>query len=673
MITIKHEKYGDITFDNGTSREEITNYLVELEAKSGEQFGTLETIGHQAGRSIGSSVRGIKSWLGVDGELAKYEDEQAELKSRIMMEQNPVASVTGMLGGGFLDPVTLPALALKPLTFASKVGTYASRGAAQGIFGGVLEPVYEQYGDSLALNIMSGATLGGALGAGIGKLLTPKISKSAEDKSEDLSKTSKEAITDVGSTLGPPVRTVETALEEIQKELELSSKGAPSKQELASLKKEVASQRGQIAQIDHIITKMGGGKLLGTKIAGNKLEAQKIELKRSLQDLELKYAEGVTLRNAATELEHLRKGRTSAITGFDERLKAKSSPFKPTPMAAAIKGNGPKPTSNPPLFRKLGIEDASPKVGVDVLQGRARAISGQLGDPAYKTAWPSMRLKLEEINRDIRQLGGVEVVGITPKAAPVRNAPLAGETGDSAGSNKVTLETSVGAQFMPRTAHRPEVTQKLLDGKMSGENRETSLPIYQSTKSKEAKSTIDRRFDRGEEPTQKEWDDYDYSNQEAKVLEEYRTTAAKIAGSRSLDIAALRFKGGRYTFANIEKSAASFIKKNGIKNLSDMVKYIQDNPDKIFEAKELKAVEPLLMEMEARQLKTHQLLSQVSAKTDPDMAALLHADINLYAGINAWFKGQGSKASAAMNFRRKIYQDIADNREIESLFAGVKC
>jgi hypothetical protein len=55
------------------------------------------------------------------------------------------------------------------------------------------------------------------------------------------------------------------------------------------------------------------------------------------------------------------------------------------------------------------------------------------------------------------------------------------------------------------------------------------------------------------------------------------------------------------------------------------------------------------------------------------MAALLHADINLYAGINAWFKGQGSKASAAMNFRRKIYQDIADNREIESLFAGVKC
>ena len=172
MITINHKTLGPITFDNGTSREEIANYLVEVDSIVGEQYGIGDTLGTQFGRSMGSSIRSIKGKLGLNTEVDDYEDQVAEYESRKMFEQNPVSSFGGMLAGGFADPITLPALALKPISFASKVGTYAARGGVQGGLGGLLEPTYDQYGDSTVLNIMAGVTLGSGLGAGVGKLVS---------------------------------------------------------------------------------------------------------------------------------------------------------------------------------------------------------------------------------------------------------------------------------------------------------------------------------------------------------------------------------------------------------------------------------------------------------------------------------------------------------------------
>ena len=89
----------------------------------------------------------------------------------MMLETNPVAGWTGLLVGSAADPVTLPAAILKPLTVGGKVLTGAIRGAAGGALGGALDPVYEEFGDSKALNVVAGAGLGAGLGALVGKLL----------------------------------------------------------------------------------------------------------------------------------------------------------------------------------------------------------------------------------------------------------------------------------------------------------------------------------------------------------------------------------------------------------------------------------------------------------------------------------------------------------------------
>jgi len=615
MITIKHEKYGDITFDNGTSREEITNYLVELEAKSGEQFGTLETIGHQAGRSMGSSVRGVKSWLGVDGELAKYEDEQAELKSRIMMEQNPVASVTGMLGGGFLDPVTLPALALKPLTFASKAGTYASRGAAQGAFGGVLEPVYEQYGDSSMLNILTGATLGGALGGAVGKFLTKSTTgKTAKEVSDKLEETSQSTITDLAKSIDAPARTPEQAINKIREEMELQAKGAPSDVELKSLKTAADAERSNVNKLGSIINKMGNR--LGTRKASKVMQARKVEAQRKVQELDVKHAEGTTLRKAAINLEKLNAGKFSKIEGWDAKVEAKTR-LPQTKMTQAVQGNAPKPSPlSSKMSRILGVENETDSLGVGV-------------------PFPSMHR--------------------------------------SVGSAAVSKEHIVGGDLLPRTVDKPEVTAGVVSGKYKGKNPETRINIKESKAVKEAREELERKANRGEELSPEDVAKFDEVTAADKAINKYKEFVQKIAGSRSLDTAALRgYMKGRHTFANIEARAKALLKKNGIEDFEDMIDYILRDKDRLFSAEEMEMLTPLFAETE-RKLFNAMQLTEFTDELSSTEIALLHSDINLFYGIQAWNKGQGSKVSAALNHRNKMLKDVAEGRMIDSLFLGVKC
>jgi len=615
MITIKHEKYGDITFDNGTSREEITNYLVELEAKSGEQFGTLETLGHQAGRSIGSSVRGIKGWLGVDDELDKYEDEQEELKSRIMMEQNPVSSVTGMLAGGFLDPVTLPALALKPLTFASKAGTYASRGAAQGAFGGVLEPVYDQYGDSSMLNIMAGATLGGALGGAVGKFLTKSTTgKTSEEVSDTLEETSQSVIADVAKSIDTPARTPDQALTKLREEMELQAKGAPSDTELKSLKTAADVERSNVNKMDSIINKMGNR--VGTRNASKVMQARRVEAQRKVQELDVKHAEGTTLRKAAINLENLNAGKFSKIEGFNTKIEAKTKLPK-TKMTQAVQGNTPKPAALPAkMSRILGVENETDSLGVGV-------------------PFPSMHR--------------------------------------SVGSAAVSKEHIVGGELLPRTVDKPEVTAGVVSGKYKGKNPETRINIKESKAVKEAREELKRKANRGEELSPEDVAKADEVSAADKALKKYKEFVQKIAGSRALDTAALRgYMKGRHTFANIESRAKALLKKNGIEDFEDMIDYILQDKDRLFSAEEMEMLSPLFAETE-RKLFNAMQLTEFTDELSAEEIALLHSDMNLFYGIQAWNKGQGSKVAAALNHRNKMLKDVAEGRMIDSLFLGVKC
>ena len=162
-------------------------------------------------RGVTSSLRGL-GVLRPDYD----EDMRAEQESRMALETNPIAGWTGLIAGSILDPVTLPAAVLKPIAIGGKIFTGAIRGATAGAFGGALDPTYETMGDSKTLNIVTGLTLGGGLGAGAAALLR-KFGIDA-----DLSKATPE---EVDAKLAEVQDKIDTLPEEQQKQLLLEWNG----------------------------------------------------------------------------------------------------------------------------------------------------------------------------------------------------------------------------------------------------------------------------------------------------------------------------------------------------------------------------------------------------------------------------------------------------------------
>lgn len=616
-IFYEHPTLGTMEFPNGTPREVMVNAVVEREAAEGKQYGSFETFSDQAGRSFDSSIRGIKDFVGVQKTPRQEQaDQVAEYRSRVQMEQNPVSSVLGMLGGGILDPITLPAFALKPLTFASKVGTYAARGAAQGAFGGALEPVYDQYGDSLVSNVFAGTVLGSGLGAGIGKLLTKSTDKAAKavDKVDSSAPVKTESV-NVEQIFDAPVRTVEQSQAKILKDLELEAKGAPSKESLVTLNKTLKAEKAKAFQLGNVLAKLQGSgskPTLGNRNASKVIEARAVESNSKIKQLEIEVAKATTLRKAVTNLENAKLGKFSKIEGYADRLKQSSVPLPRTPIAQAVKGQPPAPpsilSSKPSLARKLGL-------GLDT--------------PRF-------------LNRN-----------------------------DTAGAQRVNQDPFVREQFMPRSTESG--TRRVVEGKVSGENKEPIVTVKLSNDSKEAINTVNSKMSKGEEITDDEFNKYHKAKDEADTLEEYSETLAQIARSRGLDTYAARFGSAkRYTFENIEKSANKFLRDENIENLDDMVRYILANPEKIFNSAELTGMRDLLSEVDQKLLDFNMLIRNADGMSDSEIA-LLHNDIDVFYGIQAWFKGQGSKVSGIMTARKKMHQDIANNREIKQLFAGVDC
>jgi hypothetical protein len=162
-------------------------------------------------RGVTSSLRGL-GVLRPDYD----EDMRAEQESRMALETNPIAGWTGLIAGSILDPVTLPAAVLKPIAIGGKIATGAIRGATAGAFGGALDPTYETMGDNKTLNIVTGLTLGGGLGAGAAALLR-KFGIDA-----DLSKATPE---EVDAKLAEVQDKIDTLPEEQQQQLLLEWNG----------------------------------------------------------------------------------------------------------------------------------------------------------------------------------------------------------------------------------------------------------------------------------------------------------------------------------------------------------------------------------------------------------------------------------------------------------------
>ena len=623
-ITVKHDKLGNLVFPNGMSKQDMANAIVEAEAKYGEKYSATESFATNLVRSGTSSVRGIGNWLGTNQSPSEIRDDRIkEHKSRVMMAQNPKSSITGMLVGGFIDPVTLPAVALKPLTFASKAATYGSRGMAHGAFGGALEPVYDQYGDSRTVNVLGSTVIGGLLGGGIGKLLTKKP--------DSLEEATDEAFDDLKRSVDTP----EKALASIENDYKLKSQGAEDQNVLDLLGVELVNSDRKIKALEKI--QKGIKNPLKKVSVGNQLK----NLKASTESQRLDLASKKTKRDALDNLNRIKEGKFSEVADLAEQIRARTaSPRVSKIVAPVAQGDkalplAPNPAlnamNNTTLFKRLGLGRSVPR---DPYAGTSSA--GQL-EGATDTA---------AISRFQEEQSGV-------------------------GAGQVQSDGRVAQQFMPRS--QVSGTRRLVDGRVSGENKETINKIKVSQRAKDAATVVRNKQSRGEEPTAKDWDEHERAYQETEILKEYTDTVAMIARTRGLDNYANRFgSSGRYTFENISKSSAKFIKNNGIKDMDDMVKYIVDNPNKIFNEAELAATTELMTEVDNKLFNTHALLKHADAMTDTEVA-VLHNDIDVYYGIQSWFKGQGSKVSGIMTARKKMYQDIANNREIKQLFAGVDC
>ena len=143
-----------------------------LKYLKGEEIGAWDAFTSNASRAFNSSLEGIAGALGGINEEGRQIIQQKESEARMAAATNPVAAFTGSVTGNMGDIVTLPAFALKPLTIAgSALKTGALRGAAAGTFGGVLQPVFEEFDDSRLKNIAYGAAFGGTLGGAAGALL----------------------------------------------------------------------------------------------------------------------------------------------------------------------------------------------------------------------------------------------------------------------------------------------------------------------------------------------------------------------------------------------------------------------------------------------------------------------------------------------------------------------
>jgi len=161
-------------------------------------------------RAATSTVRGIAQLFAGDEEdsLVSIADEDLEMekKLRAVLELNPATGWSSYIAGSVFDPIN-----------AIGVGAYKTAGQALvrlGALGGAagfVEPTYEEYDDSRAVNTAIGAGAVGLFGAGVTGIANKIAGKSSKEVEEALttkaSEDLKAATTSAGPTSVPPAAT----------------------------------------------------------------------------------------------------------------------------------------------------------------------------------------------------------------------------------------------------------------------------------------------------------------------------------------------------------------------------------------------------------------------------------------------------------------------------------
>ena len=344
-ITVNHPVLGQLKFDDETSLEEINQALLNLGTLVIPEESSGSVFFNQLGEGLESSIEGISNLTGLGFYEDSYEDE---FRNRVQLEQSPYAGYGGLLVGSILDPVTLPAAFLKPITLGSKLATGVARGGIVGAAGGGVEPVFEEFGDSRLLNTTVGAAFGGALGGALSKFIARDVTPPTKQDIDDGVDSALEGVAEAVDT--PRVKTPEEARQDVEVDLTEKAKLGLTPDAEQTLQRGIDERLKKVEQIE----KASAKRTKGLRSKEDKAQAQKAldrfdttrtRLMDEVREMRLRLKKGQEGRAAGAELAKLRTGQ------IDKLSPETQTALNPEPIVRT-----PKPTDPSVAVAKAGAE-----------------------------------------------------------------------------------------------------------------------------------------------------------------------------------------------------------------------------------------------------------------------------------------------------------------------------
>lgn len=663
---VEHPQAGIVEFPDGMSDVDITNALVKIDADLGKQYENLESFYRASERGFTSTARGIEQGLTgsiADGSLTEVTDEQAEAELRVMLEQNPLAGYSGLLLGSIADPVTLP-FAWTKLIKAGNILGKAFRGAGVGATAGFLEPTYDKYGDSVAMNIMMGGGIGASLGgaAGIGsKLYQRATSVDLEDAGDGLVRLTDQGIEKIskGNKLSDEVNQAldDADVAAITARVEESFNPAQG-QDLIEDAAKFIPQEAKIAPppartgnpeeilIEELIP-------LASKALPNSSlkEAQKNLdiINKTIQSLEKKLTPRTSVRIQQAVEEKLRPLKTEQAR-LQDTLNAGRSGNTAQAKINKIKSGQtdklPKETRKrlEELRGQLGVGLAKPKLAQATQESTS---SMQRVDETTNEAEQLITILAQKFNA---KLDPIETRSVNEESyAPLRSGLDAPE---SAGSMGVRPALRFGLEDAPENS----AVQRAVFGK--------GVPPQD-------------RFTVGEAgaktPTQVTGTTTPELNFHSRLQAESSEQLIRLRNETHR---------GRYSWNNISEGAVK-VEEKILEDYDDLVSWLADNEGRLFKADELEMLTPLIQEAQQRMFDARKILFSLAreGKLDSEETVQVLQDIQFYNYIgNVAYISQKTLSSNVMTQLRRMKKSIAlqegslaRGKAIDDIMFGVKC
>lgn len=639
--------------------DDIDNYILEQASKTVPEQGSIETFFDQFGEGFMSSAMGASQILAEDPEAAVSNTYEEEFLSRLQLKQNPISGYSGLLLGSIADPVTIPAAFLKPLTFASKVGTVASRGAVVGGAAGALEPTYEEFGDSRAFNVGAGTVLGGALGAGAGKLMTTLEEKAAAKAGGD--------VEDILQTLEePPVPNFKTADEIKEETFRVVETDLVSMAANKLAPEEIKAINGGKAQIQKLIqdteeeitrfsefTKKGVPPTQKQKKQNenylNELTRRLGEQKDRLESLDNQLKLNKRYEAADTELRNLKglNKANAAKTKLEARVKDLETKLKQT------QGKKIDAKSVNALEKKLN----KTKRELDAFYARTAT-------PTYNKVLEARLAENAKRKADYEQK--LEAYKQTKAEQPVEQAVEP--------TPVVKTEDDLVNEYSVRTGLEPRGTSA-----GSAEARPSAVYAPEAAEGVDTKALVKSVTTRAKAPESAKVSDEGF---DLSPTERQRQAFRRMASKEQIEKIS-GVKDGKYTFDEVSKLAKQLETKIG-KSYDSLMEFVQERVDnrQMFNAVEMEILQPLFDTAEqaipATMTKIRKLIRANNLDSQEGLEAI--QDLQFYNYIGNIRLDQRAQASAALrgygrmkNVRKGQETTVKKGKPVDNVFLGLKC